>query len=60
MLPVIQRRRGECTLGSEVASSLEGKMIEVTPCAIGRDDDLRMVGEIELNRVSIAPRCVRY
>ncbi len=53
MLPVVQCRSRKGAFNSEVVSSLQGKVIEVTPSTIGGDDDLSVIRKVELNCVKM-------
>jgi hypothetical protein len=52
VLTIVERGSGKCALDSEITGGLNGKVIEITPGAIGGDDDLRVVREIELDCVN--------
>jgi hypothetical protein len=48
MLAVIESSRCESPVQDEVASCLEGQMIEVAPSSVCGYNDLRVIWEVEL------------
>lgn len=52
MLAVIEGLGGNCAIGREILSSLQWEVIKVAPNTVGRDNNLCVIWEVELEEVS--------
>ncbi len=47
---VVEEFLGQGAVAFEVGGRLDGEVVEVTPFAVVRDDEFRVVGEVELGK----------